>query len=154
MFYSKTTGGFYDRSIHGDSIPQDALEISGDEYAALMLGQSSGKVICADESGCPTLQNPPPPSQSDIEAAKVALVQNHMDKTAQALRYDNIATAVTYAEEPSVPRFQSEGQALRAWRSMVWNECYEILAEVQAGSRPVPTDEELIAALPQFELPS
>ena len=28
MFYSKSTGGFYDTAIHGDSIPVDAIEIT------------------------------------------------------------------------------------------------------------------------------
>lgn len=98
---------------------------------------------------------PPAPhtaTPEQIEAQKVAVVQAHMDTAAQALRYDSITTAITYAEEPSVPKFQAEGQALRAWRSVVWAACYAILAEVQAGHRAIPTDEELIAELPPLEI--
>ena len=87
-----------------------------------------------------------------IQAAKVALVQSHMDTAAQALRYDDIKTACTYAEEPSIPKFQLEGQAFRLWRSQVWATCYQILDEVQQGIRDIPTDEELIALLPVLDI--
>jgi hypothetical protein len=40
---------------------------------------------------------------------------------------------------------------MRDWRDAVWLRCYEVLAEVQAGTRPVPTEAELIALLPSFE---
>ena len=100
-----------------------------------------------------------PPSQpkrkpEEIEAEKAAIVQAHMDAAARALRYDDMKTAVTYAEEPAVPKFQAEGRALRAWRSLVWEECYAILAEVTSGECDIPTDEELIAALPRLVLPA
>lgn len=97
----------------------------------------------------PVLQSTP----AQIEAAKVALVQKHMDDAARDLRYDDIKTACTYADEPTVPKFQAEGQAFRAWRSEVWATCYAILDEVKAGMREIPTDEELIAALPVLALP-
>ncbi|QOE32749.1 hypothetical protein CPT_Mano_016 [Achromobacter phage Mano] len=93
-------------------------------------------------------------SDEQIQAAKAALVQSHMDAAARALRYDSISNAITYADEPAVPKFQAEGQALRAWRSLVWARCYEILAEVEVGARDIPTDAELIAELPALELPA
>lgn len=88
------------------------------------------------------------------ERQKISVVQDYMDSTAKELRYDGIASAVSYAEEPSVPKFQEEGQAFRAWRSLVWAKCYEILDEVNDGKRPIPSDEELIAELPQLVLPT
>lgn len=75
-------------------------------------------------------------------------VQSRLDAAAQALGYDDIRAAVTYAEEPAVARFQTEGRALCAWRSLTWAQCYEILADVVAGDRPEPTQEELLAELP------
>lgn len=90
---------------------------------------------------------------AEIEARKVALVQSFMDAAARSLRYDSIANAITYADEPAVPKFQSEGQAFRAWRSLVWARCYEILADVEAGERDVPSDGELIDQLPRLQLP-
>ena len=98
---------------------------------------------------------PPEPeiSPEEMRAQKVSLVQVHLDAAAQAINYDSIATAISYAEEPVVPKFQAEGQALRAWRSLVWEKCYQIFDDVQAGNRPVPSDEELISELPALQLP-
>ena len=53
MFYSATTGGFYTREIHGDNIPADAVEITAEQRAALLEGQSQGKLIQADANGKP-----------------------------------------------------------------------------------------------------
>lgn len=69
MFYSKTTGGFYDTAIHGNNIPEDAVEITAEEHAALINGQSQGKRIVADEAGHPVLADPPPPIDDDLSAA-------------------------------------------------------------------------------------
>ena len=100
--------------------------------------------------------NPPPPpprvvAPLPVEQRIAALrsgVQAHLDAAAQALGYDDIKTAVTYADEPAVPKFQAEGQALRAWRSLVWARCYEVLADWQAGKVGEPALEDLIATLP------
>lgn len=153
MFYSKQTGGFYSREIHGDNIPSDAVEITPEQHAALMAGQAEGKQITADENGHPILVDPPAPTPAQIQANKVAVVQKHMDDVARALNYDDIATACTYADEPAVTKFQTEGLAFRAWRSEVWATCYVILDEVNDGSRAIPTDEELLAELPELVLP-
>ena len=147
MFYSKSTGGFYTREIHGDNIPADAVEITTEEHQALIEGQSLGKVIVADESGRPILQDPPPPTAEQIAKRLEARVQFWLDEQARALGYDDIKSAVTYADEPAVPKFQQEGQALRRLRSLVWARCYEILNAVQTGQRSIPTEEELIAEM-------
>lgn len=90
-----------------------------------------------------------PPSVDTYAAA----VQAHLDAAAFAAGYDNIQTAVSYADEPAVLKFQTEGQAFRAWRSRVWAYCYQALAEVQQAARPVPTEAELVAELPDLVLP-
>ncbi|MCG9100463.1 DUF4376 domain-containing protein [Laribacter hongkongensis] len=58
MFYSATTHGFYDRSIN-NTIPADAVEITSEQHAALLSGQSAGQLITADENGYPILADPP-----------------------------------------------------------------------------------------------
>jgi hypothetical protein len=83
-----------------------------------------------------------------------ARVQFWLDEQARALGYDDIKSAVTYAEEPAVPRFQQEGQAMRRLRSLVWARCYEILSAVQAGQRSIPSEEELIAELEVLTWPN
>lgn len=69
MFYSKSTGGFYDRKIHGDNIPVDVVEITTDVHAALMSGQTAGKCIIADASGNPVLSDPAVPTDEELAAA-------------------------------------------------------------------------------------
>lgn len=61
IYYAKSTGGFYVREIHGDAIPADAIEITDAEHAALLEGQSQGKIIAADANGYPILVDPPLP---------------------------------------------------------------------------------------------
>lgn len=95
---------------------------------------------------------PPGPTQEQILALLTGHVQSHLDAQARTLDYDNIFTAVTYAEEPAVPEYQAEGRALRAWRSQVWAKCAVVLADVQEGKRAVPTAEELVAELPIFTM--
>lgn len=94
------------------------------------------------------------PTPEQREAAAGALIQSHLDAQARSMGYESIATAVTYADEPAVPRFQIEGQALRAWRSQVWATGYQLLADVKAGTRPEPTEPELLALLPVFVPPT
>lgn len=95
------------------------------------------------------LAEPPPTPEQIIEAMRVA-IQAHMDAATKGYGYDDIKAAVTYADEPAVPKFQAEGRAFRAWRSLVWAHAYGVLDEVQAGDREQPTVEELIAELPEL----
>lgn len=82
----------------------------------------------------------------------IAAIQSHMDSTAKSYGYDDIKSAVTYAEEPSVLKFQIEGRAFRAWRSQVWDYGYNQLALVEGGEREQPTIEAILAELPVFEV--
>lgn len=63
--FSASTCGFYS-SARPDGIPEDAVEISVEEYMRLLEGQSEGKVITPDDSGVPTLVSPPEPSELDL----------------------------------------------------------------------------------------
>jgi len=52
MFYSKSTNGFYDAAINS-VIPSDALQISEEQYKALLEAQQIGKIIQSDANGNP-----------------------------------------------------------------------------------------------------
>lgn len=99
-----------------------------------------------------------PPAPPLTEAQRIANlrieVQRHLDAAAAGMGYDDMRTAVTYAEEPTVLKFQNEGKALRAWRSLVWAKCYEVLTAWNAKEIAEPTREELIAMLPVLEQPA
>lgn len=82
MLFAKSTGGFYDRAIHGDDFPADAVEITAEKHAALLQGQSEGKRIVADENGFPLLQAPPMPTLDELKS-KLCLA---IDATADAAR--------------------------------------------------------------------
>ncbi|PKO49020.1 MAG: hypothetical protein CVU31_02555 [Betaproteobacteria bacterium HGW-Betaproteobacteria-4] len=153
MFYSKSTGGFYSTGIHSQNIPADAVEITDQEHKDLLAGQSAGKRIVPGQSGHPVLADQLPPTPEQVAATYAAAVQSHMDAAAVAAGYDDIKTAVTYADEAAVARFQTEGAAFRAWRSLCWDYCYTQLAAVQSATRTQPTVAELIAELPDLVLP-
>lgn len=152
MFYSKQACGFYDTAIHGDNIPSDAVEITAEEHQALIDGQSQGKVIVADENGRPILQDPPPPTTEQIIAQYTAGVQQHLDTFAQTRNYDGILSVASYSTS-TVPKFAAEGQYAAEARDATWAKCYEILAAVEAGSRPMPTLDELLSELPKLVWP-
>lgn len=78
-------------------------------------------------------------------------VQNWMDSKVQERNYDSVHTCVgTYLYSP-VEKFRLEAEAVRDWVSYVWAKCYEILAQVEAGERDIPTLEEVIIELPELE---
>lgn len=91
---------------------------------------------------------PPAPTPEQQITAVVAKVQQHLDAVAKARGYDDIKSAATYADEPAVAKFQTEGQALRAWRSLVWAYCYQELEKVKNALRPAPTAADFINELP------
>ena len=62
IYYSKSTGGFYDPKVHGDGIPDDAVEITQERHADLLAMQSEGKIIVADKKGKPQAVEAPAPA--------------------------------------------------------------------------------------------
>lgn len=59
IFYSKTTGGFYDNQIH-NVLPEDAVEITAAYHATLLAGQAQGKTIMPGKDGKPVLATTAP----------------------------------------------------------------------------------------------
>lgn len=76
----------------------------------------------------------------------LAAVQGHLDTGAQAVGYDNIVSACSYAGAPNP--FQVESQSFISWRGNVWAYCYQELAKVEAGTRPLPVLEDFLNELP------
>lgn len=58
-YYAKSTGGFYDSTIH-TAWPEDAAWITDELHAALMAGQSNGQVIMPGKDGKPVLASKAP----------------------------------------------------------------------------------------------
>lgn len=111
MYYSATTGGFYDPAIHGQNIPADAVEITDDEYVNLLTAQSSGRRIGSDESGMPILIDPAPRFATVADA----LVGLKSDCDALAAKKRNAITAgISPAEMASWPIKRAEAMAYQA----------------------------------------
>jgi hypothetical protein len=123
MTYTLNQAGGIVRDSDGAFIPQDE---ANSDYQAYLLWVSQGSSA--------TPYSPPQPTPQELQRLLTDTVQSLMDSKAQAYHYDNLTTAVTYAEEPSVPKFQTEGQ------------------EVQAGTRSFPTVSEVPSLLPPFPL--
>lgn len=89
----------------------------------------------------------------DLVAAEYSqYIQEHLDAVAQTRRYDGILSLCSYASSAD-PVFAAEGQAGVAWRDAVWRLGYQLMDEVIAGTRALPTREELLALLPPMEWP-
>ena len=166
FYYSPVTGGFYTPEINtalfnieGDIVTPIGLiagarPVTQERHAALIADQDNGRVIIPGPNGDPELADPSLPTTAELLASITADLQDHLEQTAKAYGYDSIYTAVSYADEPAVPKFQLEGKAFRAWRSLFWDSANAIRAAVESGTRPVPTLAELLAELPEFQLPS
>jgi len=81
FFYSKATGGFYTQDIHGDNIPEDAVQITKQYYDELFDGQAQGKQILADDNGVPVLVEPVLVNQTYAEkrAYEYPPIQDYLD---------------------------------------------------------------------------
>jgi len=79
-----------------------------------------------------------------------ANLQKHLDDTANSYGYDNIYTAISYADEPAVLRFKDEGKAFRKWRSLFWEQANVVKQEITDGLREVPSIDNLIQELPKL----
>lgn len=97
-------------------------------------------------------ETPSEPTQEDILKTMRDAIQNYLDAKPQERLYDGILSLCTYATSTN-PKFAAEGQAGVVWRDACWAKGYEIMVGVQAGTRPIPTVDELLSELPVFHWP-
>lgn len=89
-----------------------------------------------------------------LQEGIVSNTQKRLDEFAKTRNYDGILSACTYVTS-AVPKFQVEGQYCVNARDTTWATLYQILAEVQAGTRPMPTGYDDVAPLlPVLEWPA
>lgn len=95
----------------------------------------------------------PPKTPEQIFLEFQASFQSILDAEAKTHGYDGILSLCTYATS-SIQKFRDEGQAGVVWRDQFWAKGYEIVAEVEAGTRPMPESvEELLAEMPVMMWP-
>lgn len=152
LFYSHSAAGFFHPDIHS-SMPDDAVQISAEEHAALLAGEAAGQRISVDPEGRPILVAAPLPSAAQLQARFTTAIQARLDNWAKERNYDGILSACTYATS-SVERFQTEGQLAVDMRDQTWASAYAILDQVLAGNRPMPASlADIEADLPALEWP-
>lgn len=92
---------------------------------------------------------PPPLTPDEIVVAMDAL----FNQTAQSKHYDNRITCALRAGYPGP--FQAEGIAFAQWMDNCYTLAYQMLAEVQAGTRPMPANaDQAMALLPVMVWPA
>jgi hypothetical protein len=153
IYFSASNNAFYDTIVMKyESLPLDKVEITNQIRDQILQEQTEGRIISSDENGFPITTIRPPLTFEQKLPLYISNIQNVMDIKAKEYGYDNIFTAVTYAEEPIIPKFQIEGTAFREWRSLVWATCYSILDDYQNGEIQEPSVEDIISQLPVFPL--
>ena len=81
---------------------------------------------------------PPEPPPVDIQKLVVDSTQARLDDFAKTKNYDGILSACTYATS-SVPTFKADADYCVAQRDATWAALYALMADVQAGTKPMPT---------------
>jgi hypothetical protein len=87
---------------------------------------------------------------ADLAAALPLLevaAQNYIDSKAKIKGYDSANSCISYLSS-SIAAWKSDATAMNTWRDSVWDFCYINQAAVLAGTTPLPTPAQLIAALP------
>lgn len=92
-----------------------------------------------------------------VEQIKQQIVyetQQRLDQFAQTRNYDGILSACTYATS-AIAKFQQEGQYCVNLRDQTWAALYELLAEVEQGTKPMPESfQDVEPLLPQPQWPN
>lgn len=80
----------------------------------------------------------PPKTPEQIKQEITDATTARLNTFAQTRNYDSILSACTYATS-SVTQFAKEGQYCVNMRDATWGKLYQIMQEVEAGTRPIPT---------------
>lgn len=139
-FWSAKENGFYPESMKElyetsrDGWPEDAVEISAEDYNALFAGQSAGKVITPGDDGRPVLTDPAPPTDEELIAQANSRIKSLM-------AYATSAIAPLQDAEDLGIQTDEEAAMLKAWKT------YRVML-----SRVTPEDKK--ASLPEMPVVS
>lgn len=103
IYYSPTTGGFYDTDFADYALPDDAVEITCEDHQALLAAQTAGSVIQPGGDGRPVAVEP----QVDHAAVLVSQAQALLDAN------DKTALRLWKSGGSWPPAWQAYDEALR-----------------------------------------
>lgn len=113
------------------------------------LSRKSGSASIVPEGEYIDPYSVPSPTPEDISHAMDVL----FDETARSRGYDSRITCALRAGYAGP--FHDEGTAFAAWMDTCYATAYQMLAEVQAGTRPMPTSiPEALSLLPVMTWPA
>lgn len=127
------------RVADGAGIPADPANT---DYAAYLAWLAEGN----------TPLPVPPPTPEQVQASIAAAVQTRLDSFARTRGYDGILSCATYDGSANLA-FAKEGKYAVSARDEHWAKCYEIMESVKAGTRPMPTVDEVLAEMPTLAWP-
>lgn len=96
-----------------------------------------------------TYSEEPDPVDVQLKALEAG-IQAYMDSVAKERGYDNIYTAIGYANS-TVTRFREDAEAANQWRDQVWVTCHRLLDQYLAGEIEALTLDQVIERLPQIQ---
>ena len=82
-------------------------------------------------------ETPTPELLAKIRELTLIRVEEDMDIFAQTRNYNNIASACSYSNS-TIPKFAAEGTYFIELRDKTWMALYVYLAEIEAGTKPLP----------------
>lgn len=68
IYFSTSTGAFYDLSFWTADLPEDAVLIDGETHTAQLTAEASGLHRAGDAGGNPVAVEPPPPTIEELAA--------------------------------------------------------------------------------------
>jgi hypothetical protein len=159
FYYSPKLNGFFHGSVsdaHGIKWPEDAALVTDEVFSTFTGEAPDGKELGPDPEGQPIWVDSITRTGYTLlqqVANMKAWAQALLDTTAQTYGYDNMLTAVSYAGDP-LPAVAAEGDAMKAWRSLVWSVANPTINDVLNGRVVVPLKSAFIASLPVYVPPA
>lgn len=126
-------------------VPPDRSSAAWEEYRAWCKAGNTALPMAA-----PVIV---PPTPQEVQASVTLATQQRLDAFARTRNYDGILSACTYATS-NLAQFAAEGVYCVSARDATWAALYTVLAQVQAGTRPMPAGfADVESDLPALEWP-
>jgi len=94
MFYSKSTGGFYDSPKNYKEFPPDAVEITDSQYASVCSNPEQGTILSADENGYPIRVYPASKTNAQLKSEELAILLSQYKTSLQEFQMSWLSAIV------------------------------------------------------------